>query len=84
MANHSPRISSGAIIGKQRPSVQKRRHESNKLEKRQEKAARKARRLAAAAEARASREAGVDPDLVGIRPGPQPIPEDPFLDIDEA
>lgn len=48
------------------------------MEKRQEKAARKARRLAAAAEARASREAGIDPDLVGIRPGPQPVEEDPL------
>lgn len=63
-------------IGKPRHSVQKRRHEANKLDKKELKAARKARRLAAAAEARELHEAGVDPDLVGIRPGPQPIPEE--------
>jgi len=45
------------------------------------KAARKARRLAeaaAAAEARGPHEVGIDPDLIGIRPGPQPIPDDPL------
>jgi hypothetical protein len=63
-------------MAKSRPSVQKRNHESRKLAKAREKAARKAARD----EARANRppaEEGVDPDLVGIVAGPQPVIEDP-------
>lgn len=58
-------------MAKSRPSVQKRRKEAANLEKKQAKAARKARREAE----RASRDTpdGIDPDLAGIVPGPQPL-----------
>jgi hypothetical protein len=54
-----------------RPSINKRNREHAQREKRQEKAARRAER----AQRRAHRPAvadGEDPDLAGIRPGPQP------------
>ncbi|MEC7945923.1 MAG: hypothetical protein VX265_00065 [Myxococcota bacterium] len=65
------------VIAKSRPSVQKRLHEANKLEKKQIKEARKARRQAELAERRANAD-GVDPDLAGIVAGPQPVVEDPL------
>ena len=64
-------------MAKSRPSVQKRNNEARKLQKAQEKAARK---LARHAE-RGSREKtddGIDPDLEGIIAGPQPVEEDPL------
>ncbi len=59
-------------MAKSRPSVQKRRNEATKMEKKQAKAARKAQRNAS----REAQEAvdGVDPDLAGITPGPQRSP----------
>lgn len=48
------------------------------MEKKEAKAARRARRLAAAAEAADGLDPNVDPDLAGIRPGPQPVVEDPL------
>lgn len=60
-------------MAKTRPSVQKRNKEARALEKKQAKAARKAARDAAKTD-RDDIEDGVDPDLVGIVPGPQPIP----------
>ncbi|MDP6932536.1 MAG: hypothetical protein QGG40_06440 [Myxococcota bacterium] len=59
-------------MAKSRPSVQKRRNEAIKMEKKQAKAARKAQRDAS----REAREIvdGIDPDLAGIIPGPQPHP----------
>lgn len=62
-------------MAKSRPSVQKRRAEARKLERQQIKAARKAQREAEQAEPVDVPE-GEDPDLVGIVPGPQPLPYD--------
>lgn len=56
-------------MAKSRPSVQKRLKEARALEKKQAKAARKAAREAAREE-QDDLPDGVDPDLVGIRPGP--------------
>ncbi len=55
-------------------SFAKRQKEKNRLEKRQEKEARRLQRK----EERANRPRpeGEDPDIAGIVPGPQPIPED--------
>jgi hypothetical protein len=56
-------------------SFAKRQKEKNRIEKRQEKQARRVQRK----EERANRppsEGGEDPDIAGIVPGPQPIPED--------
>lgn len=58
-------------MAKSRPSVQKRRAEAAKMEKKQAKAARKAARDAEKEE-REGTESGVDPDLAGIVAGPQP------------
>ena len=62
-------------IAKSRPRMQKRRVEALKLEKKQLKAARRAAREEAKANKEETPE-GVDPDLAGIVPGPQPIPAD--------
>ncbi len=69
-------------MAKSRPSIQKRNHEARKLEKAQEKAARKAAREAAKS-ADDIDAADVDPDLCGIRPGPQRVPHDPLSVLDE-
>jgi hypothetical protein len=56
-------------------SFGKRQKEKNRIEKRQEKEARRVQRK----EERANRprpEGGEDPDIAGIVPGPQPLPED--------
>lgn len=55
-----------------RPSVLKRAREGQRLEKKQAKEARKAAQQAAKAE-RPAGEEGIDPDIAGIVPGPQPI-----------
>lgn len=60
-------------MAKSRPSVQKRANEARKLDKKQMKQARAARRREEAEERAALVESGVDPDLVGIVPGPQPV-----------
>jgi len=52
----------------------KRQKEQARLEHRQKKAAEKAARKAEKA-SRPEREDGVDPDIAGIVPGPQPLPE---------
>jgi hypothetical protein len=62
----------GDTLAKTRPSVQKRLRGAREIEKKQIKAARKADRDAQKA-ARPER-GDIDPDLVGITPGPQPIP----------
>ena len=58
-------------------SFAKRQKEKNRIEKRQEKLAKRVQRK----EERANRPRpeGEDPDIAGIVPGPQPIPED-FID----
>jgi hypothetical protein len=52
----------------------KRQKEQKRLEHRQQKAAEKAQRKKEKAD-RPSRDSGVDPDIAGIVPGPQPLPE---------
>ena len=64
-------------MAKSRPSVQKRLKEARALEKKQLKAARRAAREAEATALREQHsELGddVDPDLIGIRPGPHNRP----------
>lgn len=57
------------------PSVNKRLKERNRQEKQREKAEKRAQR-AREKENRPSGDAGVDPDIAGIVPGPQPrLPE---------
>ncbi len=71
-------------MAKSRPSVQKRNLESKKMDRKMQKAARRAERDAAKEERAALVESGVDPDLVGIKPGPQPAREPyegPALDV---
>lgn len=64
-------------MAKSRPSVQKRINEARKMEKAQEKAERKAARKAAREEGQEF-EGDIDPDLAGIRPGPQQVEPDPL------
>lgn len=56
------------------PSVNKRLKERNRQEKQREKAEKKAQRKAEKVDR--PTEAGVDPDIAHIIPGPQPIPEE--------
>jgi len=58
-----------------RPSITKRNREQAQRERQQEKAARRAER-ARVKESRGNATDGEDPDLAGIRPGPQPPLED--------
>jgi len=53
----------------------KRQKEQKRLEARQEKKAEKLRRKAEKASQPKRDDAGVDPDIAGIVPGPQPLPE---------
>jgi len=64
-----------------RPTTNKRQREQARIAKRNDKAARLADRKRAEAERPATAE-GEDPDLAGIRPGPQPL-ADWQIDIDE-
>ena len=64
-------------MAKSRPSVQKRRNEAAKLEKKQLKMARKSQREAMRAQ-RGQSEDGIDPDLAGIVAGPQPVQDDGY------
>jgi hypothetical protein len=57
------------------PSVKKRQREKERQDRRQEKAVIKQQRRGERA-AREPGEPGVDPDIAGIVPGPQPILED--------
>ena len=57
-----------------RPGATKRQKELARQEHQREKQAKKAER--ATNKEKRAREDGVDPDLVGIVPGPQPIPEE--------
>lgn len=61
------------MANRSRPTLLKREREKMRLEKQQQKAARRLE----SKERRASappRDAKEDPDIAGIRPGPQPIP----------
>ena len=64
-------------MAKSRPSVQKRRNEAAKLEKKQLKMARKSQREAMRAQRSESTD-GIDPDLAGIVAGPQPETDDGY------
>jgi hypothetical protein len=63
-----------------RPTTNKRQREQARIAKRNDKAARLADRAKNTAD-RAGLPAGVDPDIAGIRPGPQPLAD---WQIDEA
>jgi hypothetical protein len=58
-----------------RPTFEKRRKEMARKEKKQDKAERREQRKAEKADRTRSIEDGEDPDLAGIKPGPQPLPE---------
>jgi hypothetical protein len=58
-----------------RPSINKRNREQARREKNQAKTERRAQR-AEEKKNRPQGEDGEDPDIAGIIPGPQPIPED--------
>ena len=65
-----------ALLGnKGRPSVNKRRKEEARKQRQALKASRRAERKAGR-EPRDEVSAGEDPDIAGIVPGPQPLPED--------
>lgn len=57
------------------PSVNKRQKEKNRQEKQREKEMKKQQRRNEKV-ARSPTADGVDPDIAGIVPGPQPIPEE--------
>ena len=57
------------------PSVNKRQKERNRQEKQQDKVAKREQRKREKA-ARPPPAPGEDPDIAGIIPGPQPIPEE--------
>jgi hypothetical protein len=59
-----------------RASQEKRNRERAQKERHQDKQERKAIRKAERAERDSTTPEGVDPDLVGIYPGPQPVVED--------
>ncbi len=58
---------------KARPSIEKRRREAARRERRTDKAERRAERKKAKDDRAASVDSGEDPDLAGIVPGPQPV-----------
>ena len=60
---------------KGRPSISKRQKEMSRKEERERKEARRAQRKADR-ENRPTGAPGEDPDIAGIVPGPQPIPEE--------
>jgi len=67
-----PVSSYNRAVNKSRPSQQKRQRERQRQERRNEKQAK--RQEAAAQKANTPlRNGGVDPDLEGIKPGPQPL-----------
>ncbi len=61
------------MAGHTRPSVNKRLREASKKEKQVAKAERRAQR-AEEKKQKGQTEAGEDPDIAGIVPGPQPLP----------
>jgi CCR4-NOT transcriptional regulation complex NOT5 subunit len=63
-----------APVNKSRPSQQKRQRERQRQERQKEKQARR-QEIAVQKASNPSRADGVDPDLEGIQPGPQP-PQD--------
>jgi hypothetical protein len=60
-------------VNKSRPSQQKRQRERQRQERQKEKQARRLEVAAQKAGSSSSRSAGDDPDLAGIKAGPQPL-----------
>jgi len=60
-------------VNKSRPSQQKRQRERQRQERQKEKQAKRQEASAQKANMPAARGEGVDPDLEGIKPGPQPL-----------
>ncbi len=60
---------------KPKPTIVKREREKARRIKQQQKAARRAEASARRAAAPGGAADGEDPDIAGIRPGPQPLPE---------
>lgn len=65
------------------PGTTKRQREMARRQHQQEKSARKQQRQAEKAARLATMPEGEDPDLVGIVPGPQPLPDD-FLEDEDG
>ncbi len=59
------------------PSIQKRQKERERQERQRAKAEKRKQRKDDKASRPAGADDGVDPDIAGIVPGPQPPPEDP-------
>jgi hypothetical protein len=64
------------VTGIGRPGATKRQKERQRAEKQQIKAEKRAQRKADNERSRASLPDGVDPDIAGIVPGPQPTADD--------
>lgn len=62
-------------MAQSRPSVLKRQRERARMEKKRAKAEKKAMRDQDRLENPEVAEDGIDPDIAGIQPGPQPLPE---------
>jgi hypothetical protein len=60
-------------VNKSRPSQQKRQRERQRQERQKEKLAKRQEVAAQKANTPSSRGEGTDPDLEGIKPGPQPL-----------
>jgi len=65
-------IKSQEMAQRSRPTITKRQREQSRLAKQQDKAARRAERSRRSQSEPAAPD-GVDPDIAGIKPGPQPL-----------
>lgn len=71
--DRTPDSSYNRDVNKSRPSQQKRQRERQRQERQKEKQAKRQEAAAQKANTPSSRGDGVDPDLEGIKPGPQPL-----------
>jgi hypothetical protein len=69
-------------VANTRPSINKRRREVARKERKQAKAERRAQRSADRQNRAPTPSGGEDPDIAGIKPGPQPIPWEEFAPIE--
>lgn len=60
------------MAGNHKMTQNKRARERKQMDRRENKAAKKAHRAIEKSERQALKDQGIDPDLVGIYPGPQP------------
>lgn len=67
---------------KSKPSFEKRQKELARQQRMKDKAAARIERKDAKASGSGARLEGEDPDIAGIRPGPQPLPEQ-WRDLDD-